>query len=187
MRQPPRPDARVGDDGDVGAGPLGRTRGGGGLEVFGTETHGDLRALAQAIERDARHGDEQIAIERDLPVHDPARHGQRQLHHLVLGLMNHLRAQRGELVERLGQPAQHDFPALAGGLAAGPLALREALGKRVALDGRAVAPRAPLGRPLPDFGADRRGAPVAPCPRAGAAARPRPRERLARARRCGAP
>ena len=112
------------------------TRGGGGFEVLGTEAHGHLRAFTEPVERYARHRHEQVPVERDLPVHDPAGDGEGELHHLVLGLVNHLRAERRELVERLGQTPQHDFAALARGFGAGTLALGKPLREGVAFERR---------------------------------------------------
>ena len=75
---------------------------------------------------------------RDFAVNDATGDGERELHHLPLGLMNHLRAERRELPERLGQAPQHGFATLRGGLAARTLALRKSLREGVALERRQV-------------------------------------------------
>ena len=64
------------------------------LVVVRMQPDGHLRVSPSRSSATRAMRDEQLAIERDLAVHDAARDRQRQLHHLPLGLVNHLRAQR---------------------------------------------------------------------------------------------
>jgi hypothetical protein len=63
---------------------------------------------------------------------------QRELHHLLLGLPNHGAAERSELVERLGKPAQHGFGALVSRFEAGALAGGVAAGEGLTFEGGQV-------------------------------------------------
>ena len=99
--------------------------------------------LAEPVERDARHGDEQLAIERDLAVDDALGDRERELHHLRARsrrIMSVRSAPSSSMV--CASRAQHRVGARGGGLGAGALALRVALGERVALErGDALARR----------------------------------------------
>jgi hypothetical protein len=98
------------------------------------EPHRDVGAAAQLVERDARHRQQQVSVERDLAMDDAAGDGERELDHLPLGLARQLGAQAGKLVERLGQPLQHQVGALTGALSAGGLAFQESPGVCLLLD-----------------------------------------------------
>ena len=110
--------------------------------------------LAEPVERDARHADEQAAIERDLALHDALGDREHELHDLALGPADHLAAQRRRAPRSSAASRRSIASArVRGRFGAGPLALRVALGERVALDARPVAlDRADAG------GAGRRGA-----------------------------
>src|SRR2546425_996283 len=116
------PPAGIGHDGDVGAGELGGAGRGGGLELLRVQTNRDAGAFTEPVECHARHGDEQVLVERDLTPHDAAGHRQRELHHLPLGLVNHLAAQRRQLLERLREATQHRLAPLICHLGAGAMA-----------------------------------------------------------------
>ncbi len=97
-----------------------------------------LPCFAQPIERDARERHEQLVVGGDLATHDPARHRERELNELPLGLLQQRLAQRGQLLERLAQTPQHRIAAAVAGFDAGPFALGVALRERITLERRQV-------------------------------------------------
>ena len=86
-RQPPRLTRGIGDDRDVRRLPtVPRRAPPDARESSGFRRIVACRCVAEALERDARERDEQLVVGGDLAVHDAARHGERELHQLPLGL-----------------------------------------------------------------------------------------------------
>ena len=78
--------------------------------------------------------EQQLAVERDLALDDALGDRQHELHHLPLGAVDHFAAQRRRAPRWSGRAGAASLGAGGGRLEAGPLALRVALGERVALD-----------------------------------------------------
>ena len=102
--------------------------------ILGVQADRRLPGVAQAIERDTGESSEELVVGGNLAADDPLCQRERELHELPFGLAQQRLAQRGELVERFPEAAQHGIAAAVARFDAGALALGVALREGIAFE-----------------------------------------------------